>query len=317
MFQKPNYTQVPNEFFDVMAKDLSEAELRVFLAIARKTFGWSKRRDKISLSQLEKMTGLSRQSVLEGLNGRRGKIGSGLVEKKIVTCYQNPSGNEYEIVVQEDGVVNHVDQQEGLASQPSRLELVNHVDPQKKSLKETKNNTHTGLNKGFDFGVEHEEPAQERKRPKVENNPPSLHKKIEKIFEEKFGRFTNYAKEGKNIKRFCEAFEKIYGDAAESNALAVVALFWDLIQKKEFGYGDLEFTPSKLMLKIDNLRARLPKSYQTREASFKSTVKACPCCGGLKTQSGFCMACRFDMSQFKNQAAIEEHKAEMQKEGRV
>ena len=51
----PNYTQIPNAIFELMADKsagLTEKELKVLLAIARKTFGWHKKRDNISLTQL-------------------------------------------------------------------------------------------------------------------------------------------------------------------------------------------------------------------------------------------------------------------------
>lgn len=65
-FAAPNYTQTPNEFFDLHMMDMGEAELKVTLAIIRKTFGFQKTRDAISLSQLQKMTGLSRQGAFDG-----------------------------------------------------------------------------------------------------------------------------------------------------------------------------------------------------------------------------------------------------------
>lgn len=45
---------------------MGDAELRVVLAVCRKTRGWQKDEDVISLSQLEKITGLSRQGVIDG-----------------------------------------------------------------------------------------------------------------------------------------------------------------------------------------------------------------------------------------------------------
>ncbi len=62
----PNYTQVPNILFEIM-HDLKEAELRVILAVARKTFGWHKKTDRISFSQMMKMTGLSHRGVWLGV----------------------------------------------------------------------------------------------------------------------------------------------------------------------------------------------------------------------------------------------------------
>jgi len=47
--------------------DMEETEFRIVLAIARKTFGWHKREDQLSLTQLKKLTGLSRPSIVKGI----------------------------------------------------------------------------------------------------------------------------------------------------------------------------------------------------------------------------------------------------------
>lgn len=55
----PNTTQVPNFVFDVlMAKCASHpARLFILLAIIRKTYGWQKHDDLLSLSQIMELTG--------------------------------------------------------------------------------------------------------------------------------------------------------------------------------------------------------------------------------------------------------------------
>lgn len=58
----PNYTQIPNEILDRM-HEMTPAEVVVLMAICRLTFGWHKAEDVISLSQLQRMTGLSRSAV--------------------------------------------------------------------------------------------------------------------------------------------------------------------------------------------------------------------------------------------------------------
>ncbi len=50
-FDQPTYTQVPDQFFDVLMTKLSEAELRVLLYIMRHTFGYKKDADPISFNQ--------------------------------------------------------------------------------------------------------------------------------------------------------------------------------------------------------------------------------------------------------------------------
>ncbi len=53
-FTSPNYTQTPNDLFDQLLRpgQLTEAELRVLLYIVRRTFGFGKDADAISLTQL-------------------------------------------------------------------------------------------------------------------------------------------------------------------------------------------------------------------------------------------------------------------------
>ena len=136
--ETPNYTQIPNEVFAVMHK-MTPAELKVVLAVCRQTFGWHKQRDRISVSQLVVLTGLSRQGVLNGIDAAK--------EHGFLIAYEVGNSFEYEINVVE--MVNEVDQSEtenGQESRPASVnevdrfapKMVNEVDPQKKVFKETK-----------------------------------------------------------------------------------------------------------------------------------------------------------------------------------
>ncbi len=51
-FASPNTTPLPDELFDVLAPELTEGELRVLLYVIRRTFGFKKQHDRISLSQM-------------------------------------------------------------------------------------------------------------------------------------------------------------------------------------------------------------------------------------------------------------------------
>lgn len=59
----PRFTMIPDVLLDRQLPELGHAELKVLLVIMRKTYGWQKDADRISLSQLAELTGLSRQSV--------------------------------------------------------------------------------------------------------------------------------------------------------------------------------------------------------------------------------------------------------------
>ena len=88
-FLKPTTTPTPDEIFDVWLPELSLSELRVLLYIVRRTFGFGKDADAISLSQLtngitkktgevlDRGTGLSRPSVFKAVQSLEDK---GLIE---------------------------------------------------------------------------------------------------------------------------------------------------------------------------------------------------------------------------------------------
>ena len=79
-FSSPNFTTVPDEFFDVLAPRLNGGEVKALLYIIRRTFGFKKERDSISISQmlngivkrngdrLDNGAGLSKPSLCRALN---------------------------------------------------------------------------------------------------------------------------------------------------------------------------------------------------------------------------------------------------------
>ena len=91
-FDAPNYTPCPDALFDELLPRLSESELKVLLYVVRRTFGFRKDADAISVSQmvsgitthdgrvLDRGTGLSKSSVRRGVQGLLDK-GILLVEK--------------------------------------------------------------------------------------------------------------------------------------------------------------------------------------------------------------------------------------------
>src|SRR3954449_2239946 len=94
-FISPRYTQVPDELFDELMAHLSGADLKVLMYIIRRTFGFKKDSDNISLNQicngittregevLDKGTGLSLSTVQIALRE--------LIAKKCVITVRNRS----------------------------------------------------------------------------------------------------------------------------------------------------------------------------------------------------------------------------------
>jgi hypothetical protein len=88
-FHFPNYTPVPDQVFDELLTVLTGAELKVLLYICRRTFGFKKESDNISLNQmlhglvkkdgtrLDNGTGLSKPTLLKALRDLQDK---GIIE---------------------------------------------------------------------------------------------------------------------------------------------------------------------------------------------------------------------------------------------
>lgn len=64
---KPNFTQIPNIVIDEWMDLLDPYEFKVLIFICRKTFGWHKEKDKISLNQIIKHTNICKQKVLKSI----------------------------------------------------------------------------------------------------------------------------------------------------------------------------------------------------------------------------------------------------------
>ncbi len=97
-FASPNTTAVPDEFFDVLAPNLSEAELRVTLYIIRRTFGFKKVADPISFSQF--LTGITTHDgrVLDSgcgvrSRGHLSKSLKSLIEKGVIVAVKSQKSN--------------------------------------------------------------------------------------------------------------------------------------------------------------------------------------------------------------------------------
>jgi hypothetical protein len=76
-----SFTPVPNALIDILLPSLSEAELKVTLYIARRTLGFAKQSDAISLSQL--------QHGIFTRDGRQLDSGTGLTRKWVVAAIKS------------------------------------------------------------------------------------------------------------------------------------------------------------------------------------------------------------------------------------
>jgi DNA-binding transcriptional ArsR family regulator len=74
----PNYTPIPDVLFDSLMHDMTGAELKCFLYLCRRTFGFKRESDRISLSQF--IGGIKRR------DGTRLDSGTGLAKSSVVSA---------------------------------------------------------------------------------------------------------------------------------------------------------------------------------------------------------------------------------------
>jgi len=133
-FQSPNYTQTPNDFFQLIS-DMEETELKVTLVMIRATFGFHRNSFKMGVKKIARATGLS-------LNGAR--AGAEAAEERGTFRRTNADAQgeaEWELIV-EDAL-----DEWGAASEWEGVQPVNPThstiapqSPIKESIKETELN---------------------------------------------------------------------------------------------------------------------------------------------------------------------------------
>lgn len=87
----PNSFQLTNAFVDEAMNKISDASVKIYLLIVRKTRGWGKESDSLSLTQLEELSRKSRPTVVKCLNEL---VRVGLVKKR----HQSKFGNVYSLI---------------------------------------------------------------------------------------------------------------------------------------------------------------------------------------------------------------------------
>lgn len=85
-----NSFQVPNAFVDQVLCQISDVGAKLYLIICRKTRGWFKEEDSISLSQFQKLSGKSRPTIVKALDEL---IQVGLV----IECKSTIHGNSFKL----------------------------------------------------------------------------------------------------------------------------------------------------------------------------------------------------------------------------
>jgi phage replication O-like protein O len=83
------YVKIANELYDVLlATNLNGTELKIIFCIIRKTYGYNKKRDKISISQFLDTTNLDNRNFRRSIKK--------LINMKIIIQIPGDDGNTYE-----------------------------------------------------------------------------------------------------------------------------------------------------------------------------------------------------------------------------
>jgi len=192
----PNSFQVPNLFVDDILKYLTGSEAKLMIFLMRKTFGWIKENDKISITQFQKGAGLSRQCVIDGL--------SELVKLQIIKKTENKSGNFYGMNIKwESEVIDgslknrpvYLLDYQGLKNRPVGSLKIRHTKP---TVKPTPNKTKNG-----DSPKEGESLPQKSKVREFQDEWKKQHPNKDYIV-------TNYKKWGGQVKDLLESVELVF-----------------------------------------------------------------------------------------------------------
>lgn len=148
-----NSFQLPNSVIDELLADLTGAELKCYLYVLRKTKGWNKEEDAISVSQFMKVTGLSNRKVIDAcerlveLGLLEQKIGSNKIKVFSVKDYKTSSSEESSLVKKVHS-----------SSEESSLSVVKKVHTQNNNKNTIQNNNKKNTKKSeldllADFGI--------------------------------------------------------------------------------------------------------------------------------------------------------------------
>lgn len=145
-----NSFQLPNAVIDDLLADLTGAELKCYLYVLRKTKGWNREEDAISVSQFMKVTGLSNRKVIDAcerlveLGLLEQKTGANKVKVFSVKDYKIGGSEESSLVKKVHG-----------GSEESSQQVVKKVHTQNNNINNTtKNNKNPLLPKAKKFVAE-------------------------------------------------------------------------------------------------------------------------------------------------------------------
>lgn len=246
MIKNANHTQVSNDFLDNYMSTLSGAETKVFLVVTRKTTGFHKLTDSISISQIMKFTGLSNRKVIDSIKSLEQK-GLVIVDREKVENKHNKI-NKYTICYEHNsqGVVNKL-----------------HKGCEQKDTRGSEQTSYTKDNTTKDTFT----------KESMQADKSAIRKELNAMFikgqEETNTIVTKHAKEGRNLNNLLESLTKFKTSlTTEELSLKFMRCFYDKIKhgKNDF-WRNMQFTPSMAYSNFDIIMTDINKQQiATKEA---------------------------------------------------
>ena len=225
------YFKIANEIWDALCKIRIPGEARQVLdAIIRKTYGWDKEEDKISLSQISEMTGIKRQNVPRAINR--------LIQMQIV-------------IKNDDSFINSYKINENYELWQSVINTDNNSKCDQKRLQ--------GVIKSDDKGVINSDNHKRQKDNSTKDNENSVEFSLTEFCIEKILRNHGHLKFNKNDKdSFSNMFDKLLRIDGYSVEQIRDIITWVTSQtmesKKGFCWAKQFKSPLKLRRKIDRIK---------------------------------------------------------------
>ena len=144
----PNSFQVPNALVDDLMAELDGVELKCYLFVIRKTKGWNKEYDAISLTQFIKFTGAGKTAVVDAL---KKLVDLGFLVKK--TGVRNTSVYAINLFGKQTGSESELVQKVNITSSESEPVTSSESEHTKNNIKNTIQNTNKKNTKKSDLDL--------------------------------------------------------------------------------------------------------------------------------------------------------------------
>lgn len=150
----PNSFIIPNSVVDELMADMSGVELKCYLFVVRKTKGWNKECDAISLAQFVKFTGAGKTAVVDAL---KNLVDLGLLVKKTgvrntsvyaINSFGNQTSSESELVQKANSTSSESELVTSSESEHTKYNIKNNIQNTNK-----KNTKKSALDLLADFGI--------------------------------------------------------------------------------------------------------------------------------------------------------------------